>query len=697
MADVGKAKVEVVGDVRNFARQTERDLNAALAKIRIDPVRLTTDSNQIKDEAQKAGETLGAGMAQSAGDTIRKDSGKISAASSDAGDKAGDASGKSFGRRFSNSAGQALGKMGKDLGSKIGPALKSTLSGIGDVIGPVLGKAGTAVAFTFGAAFVATAGGIIGPALAAAITAALGVGLGLGLIGIGVIALKSLKPVEKAFKGLGDTLKSVGREAAKPLLKPLLGSIEILRADLKFLQPQFQSIFKGIAPMVKPITMALSSFSANVLDGIKASLPGINAAMTGFARILPTVGKWLGDFFKTIFENEDLIDNTTEGIMRLVFGPLKLLGPIISGLNVLFGVWNNAVRLMADSNVFGQIGDQIMAFVDGGTGAIGRIKDAWGPLATAIQNVWDKLKAFAGEDDVGKLGTRFQEVVASIKAAWGPLKEFLGVVWEEALAFVRRLWDEYFVPWWEGTAKPWLEQAFRTAFEMAWNAAVSVVGSKLGQIRTRISNGINALPGMIRAGLASIPGIFRGALTSAHNAAISAIAALISGVVSRLRGLIGQARGALAGIRNAIVGAFAGAGGWLANAGSQIISGLLGGIRAGFGRVRGLLGELTSMLPNWKGPESVDKTILRDSGRMVMQGFERGLLDQRRAIRDTLGGLTGDLPSMSAGANKPYGTKTSVTGGITFNINVSGATGQDAGRQAAIEVLNRLSQAALVR
>ncbi len=43
--------------------------------------------------------------------------------------------------------------------------------------------------------------------------------------------------------------------------------------------------------------------------------------------------------------------------------------------------------------------------------AIGRIKEAWGPLGDAIQVVWDKIKAFAGEDDVGKLEQRFREVV----------------------------------------------------------------------------------------------------------------------------------------------------------------------------------------------------------------------------------------------------------------------------------------------
>ena len=75
-------------------------------------------------------------------------------------------------------------------------------------------------------------------------------------------------------------------------------------------------------------------------------------------------------------------------------------------------------------------------------------------------------------------------------------------------------------------------------------------------------------------------------------------------------------------MRNAVVGAFAGAGSWLVSAGANIINGLLSGIRSGFGRVRSLLGELTAMLPSWKGPAVVDQKILENSGRLVIKGFE---------------------------------------------------------------------------
>ena len=171
---------------------------------------------------------------------------------------------------------------------------------------------------------------------------------------------------------------------------------------------------------------------------------------------------------------------------------------------------------------------------------------------------------------------------------------------------------------------------------------------------------------------------------------------MVGNAADFFRRIISQARSILGQLRGAVTGAFAGAGSWLYNAGANVINGLLSGIRAGFGRVRSLLGELTGMLPDWKGPAAVDRRILEPSGRMVMQGLEAGMTREFASIQRTLGGLTSGLagwaPTRTTGA-----TNTTNMSGLTFNINVSGATGSDAGREAAEQVLQALAQAQLVR
>jgi len=683
MSNEGTASIKITGDVRDFARQTERDLNRALARIRVDPIKVPIDEAEVRRDGETLGQEFASGMGRGAERQIDADRGRLGKA----GEKLGDAVGKGV-------------KRGTDRESKGAfSSLRSSLDKVGDVIGKALSGAGGALASTAGAigttvgiAFIAGLVAVVVPALAAAITSGLGLGLGAGLIGVGALFLKDTAKMKAALKDFKKEFKEISQEAAKPLLKPLIKSLDDILKITKDLK--LGDLFKGLAPSIRPLTAALGGFLKGIVGGLKDSLPGITAAFAGLARVLPVVGKWIGDFFRTIFANDKLIDNTTEGLMKLIFGPLKLLGPLISGLNVLFGVWNNLIPLTG--MIIDRLFTALARFVDGGSGMLARITEAWGPLGEAIQNVWDKIKLFAGEDALANLPQRFDDVVAAIKEAWGPLKDFLGVIWDEAIAAIKRIWEEEFIPWWNETAMPWLRKAVRIAFEMAWNAAVNIVNQKISRIISDTQMQLNRLPGIIISALASVPGIIGSIFARAHNTAVRWVMGLVIRVVSEFRNLVRQIGRALAGVHNTVINAFAGAGSWLIQAGVTIVNGLVQGIRNGFDRVRGVLGELTAMLPNWKGPAEVDRMILRRSGRLVMQGFESGLRDQIGSVRSTLTAVTSGLPS-AVSSGRSSAAATASLSGATFNIYVSGATGESAGKRAAEVVLERLAQAGLVR
>lgn len=724
MANEGEASVKIVGDVRDFARQVERDLNRELKKIKLDPVQLSVDGDFARASGEQAGRDIGDGIADGATEAMRSNESRLRDSGDRAGRAIGDGAARSFGDRFrQTSAGaflssaregvrsfnsevkKGLGKAGGvlssvgDFGRKITSVLGGALSGAASVLAPVVGAIGTAIGGTLIAALAAVLlPGVLGLVSAATIALA-GIGIGAGFIGLGAYFLRETDQIKEAFKGLSKTFKDVSKEAARPLLKPLVREINGFRELIKQLRPEFSSIFSQLAPALRPLSDSLGKFVGSLVRGIRDSMPGIVAALEGFGRGLEYTGQVLGDFFRTIFSNEDLIDNTTEGFMRFITGPLTLLGPLISGLNVIFGVFNNAVRLMAEENIFGRIGEQILAFVDGGTGALGRISEAWGPLGQAIQNVWDKLKQFAAEDDAGKLSIRWAEVIEAMKQAWGPLKEFIGVVWEEAIAFIKRVWDEQFLPWWEGTAEPWLREAFKKAFEMAWDAAVSVTRNKIGEIANTVGTGAQTVVNRIRGGIAGLPAAIGSIFRTAHTRVVQVMSDMAIAAANKARDLVNRVRGALNNIRNAVSGAFAGASGWLRSAGTNIINGLISGIQAGFGRVKGLLNQLTGMLPDWKGPAEVDRKILRESGRLVMQGFERGILDQQAAIRRTLQGLTGDLPGWTGSALPSARSTAPAGGGVTImpGAIVINGNGASAGTAAAEAVLSRLAQAGMVR
>jgi hypothetical protein len=140
-----------------------------------------------------------------------------------------------------------------------------------------------------------------------------------------------------------------------------------------------------------------------------------------------------------------------------------------------------------------------------------------------------------------------------------------------------------------------------------------------------------------------------------------------------------------------IKGFFSDAGSWLVGAGSKIIDGLLSGIRAGFDKVKGALGSLTSMLPDWKGPPKKDATLLVGAGQLIIDGLIKGLESRYGAVRKSLSGLTDDIAGetfttpgigtsgVRAGVGSGLGTQVAGTeagsGGVTKILNYYAAPG----------------------
>jgi hypothetical protein len=88
---------------------------------------------------------------------------------------------------------------------------------------------------------------------------------------------------------------------------------------------------------------------------------------------------------------------------------------------------------------------------------------------------------------------------------------------------------------------------------------------------------------------------------------------------------------------------FSGAGSLLSNAGRRVIDGFVNGLQSGYQRVRDTLSRLTGLLPDWKGPASRDRKILKKSGQLVIGGFQAGLESKYGAVRSSLSSFTGSL------------------------------------------------------
>ena len=128
---------------------------------------------------------------------------------------------------------------------------------------------------------------------------------------------------------------------------------------------------------------------------------------------------------------------------------------------------------------------------------------------------------------------------------------------------------------------------------------------------------------------------------------ISGVIADVIGFFARLvvgaKEKLGEVVDWVQGIPNAIWNVFSGAGEWLVDAGKRIISGLIVGMAKMYVALRRELANVTSWIPQWKGPPGVDAKLLYGTGQLIIGGLEAGMVDQFGSLKSTLGGMTNDI------------------------------------------------------
>lgn len=131
--------------------------------------------------------------------------------------------------------------------------------------------------------------------------------------------------------------------------------------------------------------------------------------------------------------------------------------------------------------------------------------------------------------------------------------------------------------------------------------------------------------------------------------------------VDAIGALPGKAKNAIGDLGNTL---------W--NAGKTLIQGFINGVDSMIGTLKNKLSMITNMLPDWKGPATLDARILRPTGHLVMQGFMRGIDDVVPSLKKQLADITKDAAVFDVKPYKPPLLPTSPTS--PSDSNVSGTT-----------------------
>lgn len=458
----------------------------------------------------------------------------------------------------------------------------------------------------------------------------------------------------------------------------------------------FLGVWHRIAPTVQAVVSAIR-------DVVAGFLPASSAMDTA-----ATAGNTVGSVFKTAGSIVSAMLDALKGLAQWASANAPVIRTAIVGIGAGFAAWKIAPIIQ---NTVGAV----QTFV----GALKAAKTAQqaattaqtlfnmalnanpiGMIVTAIGLVVAALYAFFTQTETGRqawasfmdwLAAAWQNLVAVLQ----PIIDALGALWQSACEFAGALWE-----------------AFNTRIAEIWNAiqpvlqpvidwitmqwqicgdAIKLVWDTVGSAITTI---VNVIRGIFDVATAVIRGDWEGA-GNAVKGIWNAIGGFFSGLVNRIAGffagLVGRITGffsnAANGVRNTwngvvswfaglpgrIVGIFAGAGSWLWNAGSSIINGLWDGLKSAWGNVTSWVSGLGDWIKSHKGPPSYDKVLLTENGRLIMQGFARGLRSGFASdVTSAINQMNGRLGSMPLTLAYATGAGAAPVQQITVNVRFDG-------------------------
>jgi TP901 family phage tail tape measure protein len=293
---------------------------------------------------------------------------------------------------------------------------------------------------------------------------------------------------------------------------------------------------------------------------------------------------------------------------------------------------------------------------------------AWAVAVAMLANpvTWIILAIIALIAIIILLVMNWDAVVAWLSDIWGSICEWVVSVFEGMGSGLSDIWNGISA-WFTSVFTAfgaWLGSIWQGISDFAigiWNGLVSFIGG---------------IPGAIMAGLAFLANL------------ASMVGAWFAGMAQAAIAKGMEMVNWVASIPGQIIGFLSGLGSMLWNAGSEIMAGLLDGIKAGFQGIADFVGGIGQWIADHKGPKAYDLALLVPAGGWIMGGF----VDSLRSHIPELKSLMGDVTdTISVGAPRSLAVSAAVsgqasggmpagTGGTVNNITVNNPVPEPAGR-----------------
>ncbi|WP_327068721.1 phage tail protein [Kitasatospora sp. NBC_01302] len=504
-----------------------------------------------------------------------------------------------------------------NLASQAGPAVKGLFTELAQLAETILPKVGTIL----GTAIGAIAAALSQPAVTGGVTA-----LFAGIESAVQALAPAMAPLGQA---LGALMQVIGAFAA--MLGPLIS------AALVPLAQAFTALAPSIIPIIALLGGALTGAIQQLAPIVTQLVPIVGqlltAAFAALSAILPPIAQIFGLILASV---APLVEQLVTALAPILGVLAQLIATVLTALTPVVAVLLQIITAVI-TPLLPMLQQVIAEFLPQLGEAFTRVVEAIQPFLKALLAVTEFLMPvlvpilkFVIEilanslvnaiNGVALVLEGFKEIFVGI---WNFIKGFFEIWWGLFKGLFTGNWDTFKRGWsdlWNGIC---------SFVKGIWDTILGLIEVVLNVgIIGLVGKGLKAVGGVAKAGWDAVATLFKDAWSGLGTAVSDGIGA----VVTFMKDLPGKALDALGDIGSKLV-----------EAGKSLIKGFIAGIGSMFGDVKKKLGDLTSSLTDWKGPETLDRVLLTNAGQLVIDGFIRGLESRYDAVRQSLKGLTDDV------------------------------------------------------
>jgi phage-related protein len=350
----------------------------------------------------------------------------------------------------------------------------------------------------------------------------------------------------------------------------------------------------------------------NVVDSVARTVRDV--AVAAFERlrdivavVAPVVGEALRTAFDAVRTAIDAVRTAIDTVVTAISGMVSFFSgvasAVITALTPLVG-WINDNLISTINAIFETVAATFQAIID----TIAPFVSTWiailSPLLDFVSGLFRAIFDIVAE----VLGLIFDVASEQLGNIIAGFQRFFDTI----APLVQATWDT-------------IVTIVRTVFGVAKDVVESILGSIRGVFQT--------ITGLISGDWSKIWEGINTILDSTLGNAIQIVSRILGGV----RDTVSNILGGLAGVAREAIGDLAGS---LYQAGRDLIGGLVDGIRDSIPSVREVLGGLTDLIPDLKGPAAVDKVLLFRSGQLILGGLVAGFKDMLPKVQAELGLVT---------------------------------------------------------